>query len=122
MESVLIFEFERCVEIFLSKKPISVRDFCFRPLPDAHFVPGSLDMIKTARAFDITTVLVAYSDEVLVKESLLKLDACLLFDDILILDELVPGFTHPRKTAREFLHKKYGNNFRFVTDFSKNLV
>lgn len=122
MESVLVFEFEHCVEIFSPKKPVTMRDFCFRPLPDAHFRDMTLDMLKTARGLGFTTVLVAYSSQILVKEALLKLDACMLFDDFFLLDELVEPNLATRETAEKFLVKKYGNDYRFITDFSKNLV
>lgn len=122
MESVLVFEFEQCVEIYMPKKPVSMRDFCYRPLPDAHFTDHALDILKAARKLHLTTVLVAYGDESLVKEALLSLKACVLFSDFLILDEQADPSCHTRETATRLLKEKYGNSFRYITDFSKILV
>lgn len=108
MDMTQIFVFDEIVEIDTKTFPKNYRELFFRSLPDVHFAHEVPNTLKKNRQKGIRNVLVAYNSETLVKESLLALDACRLFDDLIIAEEQFPFTVFPKTDIEQLLTKRYG--------------
>lgn len=87
MEPVIICEFDKIITTQSKKAVKSLRDICFRPVPNVKFIAGITEKLTELHESGSKIVLVAHENEMFVKESLWHLNACRLFDQILILSE-----------------------------------
>lgn len=110
MKPPVIFQFDKIVEICPKKNPVTMREICFRALPDAHFSSSAKSLLKRCSDLDFKTVLIAHEDEVLVKESLMSLKSCSLFHDILIVDEYIRQCADPELYTRLYILEHYGED------------
>lgn len=108
MDMTQIFIFDEIVEIDTKTFPKNYRELFFRSLPDVHFAHEVPNTLNKNRRKGIRNVLVAYDSETLVKESLLALDACRLFDDLIIAEEQFPFTVHPKAAVEQLLTSRYG--------------
>lgn len=109
MDMTQIFIFDEIVEIDTKTFPKNYRELFFRSLPDVHFAHEVPNALKKNRNKGIHSVLVAYNPETFVKESLLALDACRLFDDLIIAEEQFPFTVYPKHDIEQLLTKRYGS-------------
>lgn len=112
MDSILVFQFDKIIDIRKAPMPDTIRKKCFRPLPDAHFLRGVRRRLSSAREKGVSTALLAFEEEMLVKESLLALNACSLFDYIMIIDELEKNCDNPQAFAVKVLNQRFGSRWK----------
>lgn len=115
MDFIFVFQFDKIVEIRKKHLPDTFRSICFRALPDAHFHRGIRRRLSSAREKGVSTALLAYGDEVLVKEALLALKACSLFDYLIIIDELEKNCKNPRDVAVKVLNQRFGSRWKIFS-------
>lgn len=109
MDMTQIFIFDEIVEINTKIFPKNYRELFFRSLPDVHFAHEVPNTLKKNCRKGIRSVLVAYGNETFIKESLLALDACRLFDDIIIAEEQFPLADDPKAAVEQLLRNRYGS-------------
>lgn len=107
MDKTQIFVFDEIVEIYTKTFPKNYRELFFRSLPDVHFAHKVPNALIKNHELGIRNVLVAFGPEILVKESLLALDACRLFDDLIIADEQIPSCAYPQTEIEHLLDSRY---------------
>lgn len=122
MKPPIVFQFDKIVEICPKKNPVTMREICFRSLPNAHFLPEAEFLLRRCSDLDFKTILIAHENEILVKESLMTLKSCSMFHDILIIDEYISQCNDPELYAKLYIMEHYGTNVIFAESLDPDIL